>query len=126
MEELRPYLRKGIPEMRIPPLEPFKVQYVALDSGDSFKAEFRDLKVYGVSDFMLKNVDFDLDNNKAQIDLLFPKLRILSVYSVKGRILILQLNGHGNADGNYSKYTNFVIFTYYAKLQNITHNICIF
>lgn len=90
--------------MHIPSLNPLKLPGAGLDTGDAFKATFKDIEIYGAHDFILKKLDLDLENNKAAITLHFPVLRIRSVYTVTGRILILELNGFGKADGNFSKY----------------------
>lgn len=103
-EALRPYLRDGIPEMHLPPIEPLLVPHAELDTGESFKATFDNFLVYGLTNYTLKNIDVDLDKNSVDLDLLFPFVRTTGDYKLKGRLLILQLNGFGKCDGNYSEH----------------------
>lgn len=102
--EIKPRLETGIPEMHIPPLNPLKLPAAGLDTGEAFKATFENIEIFGAHNFNMKKLELDLENNKAAITLHFPILRIRSVYTVTGRILILELNGYGKADGNFSEY----------------------
>lgn len=102
-EEMRSRLPNGIPEMHIPSLDPMHIPHAELDTGASFKAVFDDIRIYGLSDFVLKSVKIDIKDNVIDVDLLFPLITAIADYNMKGRILILQLNGVGKAAGNYSK-----------------------
>jgi len=60
MEDIRPHISKGIPEMHILPLDPIMVPSVTLkqDSAGSinFVALFTDLKGYGAKNFQIKKI----------------------------------------------------------------------
>lgn len=59
IEKLRPLLKKGIPELGIPSCEPLIIPEVILDQGTgavSIKANYKNIKVYGPSNFMLKTI----------------------------------------------------------------------
>lgn len=102
-EQARPRLTSGIPEMHVPSLEPLLIPHVELDTGVSFKAVFNNIHIYGLSKFIMKNVNFDVDRNVVDVNLRFPLVTASADYAMKGRILILQLNGFGKCEGNYSK-----------------------
>lgn len=104
MEEIRPYLPNGIPEMHLPSLEPLEVPHAELDTGATFKAVFDNIRVYGLSSFIIQNVDVNLNKNIVDLDILFPSVQTTADYTIKGRLLILQLNGNGRCEGNYSEY----------------------
>lgn len=104
-EDIRPRLAKGISEMGIPALEPLKIDSATLDTGASFKATFKNLYVHYATEFVLKNFDIDLDKNQVVLPISFPRLRLLSDYTIKGRLLILELNGSGKVDGNLSWFS---------------------
>lgn len=89
--------------MHIPSLDPLLVPHAELDTGETFKAIFDNILIYGLSNFTLKDLNLDLDGNVISIQLKFPKVRAMADYNIKGRILILQLNGAGKCEGNYSK-----------------------
>lgn len=46
-----------------------------------------------------------------EVKVKFPHVRIKSNYIVNGRILILNLDGRGPADGNYSKHSFIILIT---------------
>lgn len=53
---LRPYLKKGIPELDVPPLEPLLLDEVKLRSGPTqakLNANITNVKVWGPSDFKI-------------------------------------------------------------------------
>lgn len=104
--------------MHIPPFEPMVIKSAALKDEKSFNASFENIRIFGLSDFKINSLDYDLDNDKVDIDLTFPLLRIYANYKIKGKILILQLNGFGTCDGNYSKYPVF-----FYKLKKNTYKI---
>jgi len=60
MENIRPYISKGIPEMHILPLDPMMVPLLTLkqDSSSSvnFVALFNDLMGYGVKNFQINKI----------------------------------------------------------------------
>lgn len=101
-EQARPRLSNGIPEMHVPPLDPLHIPHVELDMGATFKATFDKIRIYGLSNFVLKNLNFNINENKIDVHLLFPYVTAIADYSMKGRILIMQLNGLGKCEGNYS------------------------
>lgn len=52
-------LKKGIPEFGIPSCEPLTIPEVVIDQGSgsmSVKSSYKDIKVYGPSEFSLKSV----------------------------------------------------------------------
>lgn len=100
VNEIRPKLAKGIPEMAIPPMEPLVVPQASLDTGSTFKAEFKNTQVYHCTEFTFDDFLIDFDKNKIEFPIYFPKLRLISDYQISGRLLILDLNGSGKGDGN--------------------------
>ncbi|XP_060862963.1 protein takeout-like isoform X2 [Metopolophium dirhodum] len=104
LENIRPYISKGIPEMHILPLDPVMVPSVTLkqDSAGSvnFVALFTDLKGYGAKNFQMQTIKASFKNQSLDIDLNLPLFRIESRYEVNGKILILPIKGNGKFVGN--------------------------
>lgn len=90
--------------MHIPTLEPLQIPHAELDTGATFKAIFKNIHVFGLTSFNIRNISMNLDGNVVDLDLQFPFVRTTADYSIKGRLLILQLNGFGKCQGSYSKY----------------------
>lgn len=88
----------------MPNFSPLTIQEAKLDTGDSFKATFKKIQLYGVENFVVDELKFDPVKLDIVIAITIPQLRVKSQYNIKGRLLVLELNGNGPADGNYSKY----------------------
>ncbi|XP_017780957.1 PREDICTED: uncharacterized protein LOC108565822 [Nicrophorus vespilloides] len=101
LNSLRTRLADGIPELLLPKMEPLTLPEATFkDSG--FMAKFSDLVVDYITEGTVENVKIDLNNSQINLDLVLPRLRIRSNYSMHGRILILSLKGSGPADGNFT------------------------
>ncbi|CAH1963277.1 unnamed protein product [Acanthoscelides obtectus] len=101
LEVIRPKLAQGIPEMSIPSLNPLEIPAATLDSGGSFKADFKNIRVYGGDKFVVKKFDLTVkDKFHFDLDLYLNDLRIICDYKIDGNILVLRLNGHGLMTAN--------------------------
>lgn len=103
VEDIRPYLPNGIPEMHIPQLEPLLVTSAVLDSGN-FLAAFENIYLYGLTKFKVRYLNFDLNKDSSEISVDFDEVNLSADYKVKGRILILDVNGFGKSNGTFCKY----------------------
>lgn len=59
VEQMRPLLAKGIPEFDIPSCEPLWIPEVSIDQGTgsvALQSNYKDIKVYGPSKFVIKFV----------------------------------------------------------------------
>jgi len=62
MENVRPYISKGIPEMHILPLDPVTIPSVTFNQNSAgsvnFNALFTDLKGYGAKNFQIQKIKY--------------------------------------------------------------------
>lgn len=137
IEVLRPFLVRGIPEIDIPSIDP-------IDIGDLLVAEHtrsngiqitaKDIKSYGASSFVIKNLQWVflrekiyfyllIDSlwpwNKIQfyrvveyggrydVEVFFPKMEVEGTYDVSGQVILLPIKGNGKFVGNFSKFWFF-------------------
>lgn len=105
IEDVKPRLPKGIPEMHIPQLEPVHITETTLSSGD-FQATFKNVVIKRASNFTVNKIDFDVEHNEVTLQVYFPVIEFASDYNVVGKVLVLQLNGSGISHGNTSKKLN--------------------
>ncbi|CAH0600254.1 unnamed protein product [Chrysodeixis includens] len=110
IENMRPFIKQGIPEVNIPPLDPFTVPTLKLDRTAPnlrLKATVKHAKAYGGSDFKIEKLKFNLNNKYVgEIKLVLPKLMVTANYDVKGsRLLTLDINGKGRLLGNFTGVT---------------------
>lgn len=106
IEILKPALKKGVPELFVPALDPLIIPPTCVNEADQVKVTFTDIHIYDADEFRLDQFDLDLEHHKVNISITFPRLRIKSTYNVNGKFLVVTFDEHGPADGNY---TNFQI-----------------
>ncbi|XP_029169662.1 protein takeout-like [Nylanderia fulva] len=105
VELLRPYLRTGIPELQIPPCEPLHVPQIEISQAVgpiSIRSTYSDIEVRGGTNFLLKSVKVDVDNDRVRLKLYLPRLEMSARYNINGKILLLPINGNGLARGNFT------------------------
>lgn len=97
---------QGIPEMHIPVLEPFKLKQIDFNTGNAstigVHAIFSNVKIEGARNAVLKSVKADIPNREATLEIEIPSLRITGNYNLEGRILVMQINGTGHGEGNFT------------------------
>lgn len=107
--QLLPTIRDGIPNLDVPPLEPMDVDEIALADLPDFKAVATNVKLSGLSNFIVKYLKIDLDNTRIDLDIVFPKIFMKSDYDVKARILV-PINEKGPIDITTGMFTDYDIF----------------
>ncbi|XP_012219405.1 circadian clock-controlled protein daywake-like [Linepithema humile] len=108
IEQLRPKLTTGIPELDVPTIEPFILKRIQLLKGPkNAKLDFliSNLQVYGPSTFKIRDLKVDLkDNIIITFKVNFPKLEFRGKYRIDTQILLIRLFGEGNVTGNFLGY----------------------
>uniref|UniRef100_A0A6P7GZ62 Protein takeout-like n=1 Tax=Diabrotica virgifera virgifera TaxID=50390 RepID=A0A6P7GZ62_DIAVI len=66
-----------------------------LNIGKEFKASMKDIKLYGINAFIVKQLKIDLDKSYIEIKVVIPHIRTEGEYNVNGKLLILTLDGSG-------------------------------
>ncbi|KAI8430231.1 hypothetical protein MSG28_000574 [Choristoneura fumiferana] len=104
---MRENLRAGIPEVSIPPLEPFVVPTLKLDRTAPnlrLKAVVKNMRALGGGDFRIEKLKLNLNNKyAAEVKLLLPRLAVTADYDVRGsRLLVLDIDGKGKLRGNFT------------------------
>ncbi|XP_054273334.1 protein takeout-like isoform X2 [Macrosteles quadrilineatus] len=95
---LRPYLAKGIPEHNIPPIEPLVIPMVMLQQGTSavnYHANLKNIMVFGLANYQFKNVVLNANKLMAAARIEIPNIMLLSDYTIKGRALVVPIQGNG-------------------------------
>ncbi|KAL0101135.1 hypothetical protein PUN28_018766 [Cardiocondyla obscurior] len=105
IELLKPYLRSGIPALQIPPCEPLRIPQIEISqsSGPIFiESTYTDIEVQGGINFILKNFNMDMDNERITLELYFPRLEMNAHYNIEGKIMMLPIKGNGLAQANFT------------------------
>ncbi|XP_026280271.1 uncharacterized protein LOC113207790 [Frankliniella occidentalis] len=91
-------LSVGMPEIGIVPMDPLNVTEVRIFQGDgpvNVNAKLRNVKIVGFSGARIESNTVDPETYSFVTKLRIPKLRIDGEYSLRGRVLLLPLQGHG-------------------------------
>ncbi|XP_046393777.1 protein takeout-like isoform X2 [Ischnura elegans] len=97
-----PKLKDGIRKYRIPKLEPLRVEQIKVDQDESASVGINlianDIDLHGVSQAQLKDIDIQLDPPVFKMKFLFPRVELLAKYDINGKVLILPIQGKGDAN----------------------------
>lgn len=94
-------MTNGIPQLGVPPLEPLAVTEINIESGIgpvTIAQNYRNIKINGLTDSILTSYKADLKHFRLRTDSLTPKMEFLADYVMKGRILVLPIQGKGIAN----------------------------
>ncbi|KAL1490575.1 hypothetical protein ABEB36_013245 [Hypothenemus hampei] len=97
-------MRNGIPELGLEDPEPVFIDeiHLALGSGpDGYRAIFKDIEAYGVSNCTITAVRSDIETNQFQFTLYIPKISAKAHYESSGILLLIRASGGGNYWGEY-------------------------
>jgi len=103
VKEIQPKLASGKldPSFVVPALEPLSLDNIKMDRGQEFKAQFSNLLVTGPSKFTIEKMKVNLENVTFDFIINLPKLEFVGKYSLKIRILLLDIQGKGDMDGSF-------------------------
>ncbi|KAL3282190.1 hypothetical protein HHI36_005384, partial [Cryptolaemus montrouzieri] len=105
---LRPQLKKGIPELEVPPLEPLYLDEIKLRNGPStakLDANITNIRVWGPSNFKILDVKPNLAKKKFAFKVAIPHIRFEGDYDIDMNILLLKYKGVGAINGNFTDYS---------------------
>ncbi|CAH2237171.1 protein takeout [Pararge aegeria] len=94
-------MKDGIPSLSVPPLEPLLVSGMNIESGAGpvvITQIYKAIKMHGLTDSILTYYKADLKHYRLRTDSITPKLEFIADYVMKGRILVLPIQGKGVAN----------------------------
>ncbi|KAF2878874.1 hypothetical protein ILUMI_27294 [Ignelater luminosus] len=107
---LIPYLKVGIPELDVPPLEPLQLNDVQLKLGSDdakIATNITNIHVWGASSFQLLSLRAIVspNANTFHFNVNVPRLQLLGQYAIDTKILFLNLKGNGPLEINITDYS---------------------
>lgn len=96
--------RRGIPELGIGDVEPVTIDEIHLSLGsgpNGYRATFRDIEAYGVSNLTVNSVRSDMNTMQFQLSFTIPKISVLAKYRSSGVLIMVQASGGGDYWGEY-------------------------
>ncbi|KAM3957869.1 protein takeout [Aphomia sociella] len=94
-------MKGGIPSLSVPSMEPLKVSGINIESGAGpvvITQNYKNIKLYGLTDTILTTYKADLKHYRLRTDSHTPKMEFIADYVMKGRILVLPIQGKGIAN----------------------------
>lgn len=104
IKKIQPHLRHGIPALKIPPMEPFRVSHSEINT-NGLTVTYNNITIHHLTEFILKDIRVDLNSLKMFIAVEFPYIQLLADHITRGKFLGLEIYGSGTTIGNYSNYT---------------------
>ncbi|XP_008551173.1 uncharacterized protein LOC103573751 [Microplitis demolitor] len=102
---LTPQLIKGIPSLKLPPLDPLSLPSLVVDRNlDAIrvKANLTNVRVYGASNYEIDELRAKPNDLAVFLRVRIPYIHVKGNYDVKGNLLLLTLNGNGAFRGNFT------------------------
>jgi len=98
LEDLKPRLGAGIPEINLPPMDPLYLKSVSFHHGSGpikILATFKDVNATGLSLFDKSDFTFDVKKRTLDFDLSIPHMRIVGNYELSGNLFFFPIGGAG-------------------------------
>ncbi|KAF4528513.1 hypothetical protein B566_EDAN015252, partial [Ephemera danica] len=96
-------LRKGIPTLGVPPIDPLEITEIAMREGRGsaqFSLSLNNVLMYGLSELQLLSTSNEIPKGGVNMkaDITIPRFQIISDYKIQGRILVLPIQGNGKSN----------------------------
>ncbi|XP_069682357.1 protein takeout-like [Periplaneta americana] len=114
LEDLRPKLSAGIAQLQIPSVKPMIIPKISVIQGSgpvSIDSSFTNTHVDGITNFVIKKVNADVDNYRIDIEVDIPFLYVYGDYQINGKVLVLPIQGSGDSWSNYTEVTGTIKLT---------------
>ncbi|KAF5287047.1 hypothetical protein FQR65_LT12348 [Abscondita terminalis] len=104
MKVLMPKLEKGIPELKLPPVDPLRVPKMVIDTGSgsnvAFSAVLQDIEISGCKDVIVEEFHFDFKTHSSLFHMRLPRLYLAGTYDIKGKVLLFDIQAKGSFTAN--------------------------
>uniref|UniRef100_A0A1B6E265 Haemolymph juvenile hormone binding protein n=1 Tax=Clastoptera arizonana TaxID=38151 RepID=A0A1B6E265_9HEMI len=107
-DHLRPYLIAGIPEIKLPSIEPMTIPKMQMENGVGavrVRATFSNMTIYGASNYSVLNVKSDLSKFRFDMGLGIPRIEATGSYEVTGQVLLFPVRSRGEFWASFSNIT---------------------
>lgn len=108
LQHLRPYLSSGIPEIKLPSVEPFVMDQLSLQltgGPQGYRINLKNMEVFGASNFTVRSIKLAEDNKPFEARLTIPRLTIHAKYTSSGVLIIIPASGSGDFDAVFDGVT---------------------
>jgi len=109
IEALRPRLKEGIPELKVPSLEPLPLNNISFDFGPQssrLATNLTNVKAWGASNFKILKLTPTLTKHgyNFRFEVIVPQIHAVGEYEIDSKILFVDLKGKGPFQANITDY----------------------
>ncbi|KAK9874595.1 hypothetical protein WA026_005429 [Henosepilachna vigintioctopunctata] len=90
-----PLVVEGIPDYKVPKMNPFLVPFVQLISTPSLRLNLTNVKIHNLKNMKLIQIRFDWKKNIYSYEFFCDNIKIDGMYAVDGNVLVLPIKGNG-------------------------------
>lgn len=104
LNDLRPFLSTGIPELSLPPLEPMYIKTIEFRQGDgpvTIQSTFNEVTVTGLSNFTTNYINADPVRQELTVALYVPEMKVTGLYTLDGQVFLFPARGSGEFWANF-------------------------
>ncbi|XP_021914393.1 protein takeout-like isoform X2 [Zootermopsis nevadensis] len=108
LEDLRPLLIKGIPELYIVPMDPLNIPrlgYKEVNGNFEMEQILSNVTIHGIGQSKVLDVRMDFDTLTMELRMKIPSLIITADYEMKGKVLALSMEGKGDCTLKFTEVT---------------------
>jgi len=95
---LKPFLKNGLPELKVPALEPLSIEQMAMENDAGavrIKALFSNIIVKGASNWTIQEVRNDVKKLRIDMRIAIPRVETRGKYDIFGNVLLLPVRSNG-------------------------------
>lgn len=105
MTALKEFMKVGVPELGLPPLDPMKLDNVEFNLATAV-VTFQNVTAEGLSDYQSRSVGYDKQSHTMEMVMAIPKLSTMGSYILRGKVLNVEgLDSTGPYRNEYSGVT---------------------
>ncbi|KAK7864179.1 hypothetical protein R5R35_004093 [Gryllus longicercus] len=119
IEDARPRLVKGMPEVRLPSIDPLRIEQLEMQEGQGnfrFLMRLKNVSVTGLKDFTVRSIKADWALGSWVLDMFTPHQHFEGQYEMEGRLMSLPIQGSGDATMDFDGVTTIGEL----QLKNVT------
>lgn len=110
--EAIPHMTNGVPQLHIPSLNPLILNEIQIQNGPDFKLKLTNVTIRGLDKAVLDQFSLDLTKKEGKLALAVDQVTMEAIYDIKGRLLVLPIDGTGPTTVKFGGIVFIVTFKY--------------
>ncbi|XP_053694827.1 uncharacterized protein LOC128742478 [Sabethes cyaneus] len=98
-----------------PPLDPIRIDRMAIDHGTGFRATLSNVTIEGAGAFSIRRVKLNVEEKMFNVSVRIPSMLVNGQYTLDMRLLLLRITGQGDFDLQLNNTIANMRLKYYLK-----------